>query len=105
MTSADESVRPKPPKGAILLDGHMDVPADPLAAVEAALADHVRLTHAEPGCLFFSVTPCGEIAGRFIVSEIFADEAGFALHQARGAASPWAEVTKDIPRQYEIRTA
>ncbi|MAS04083.1 MAG: antibiotic biosynthesis monooxygenase [Ahrensia sp.] len=89
----------------MLLDGHIDVPADRLAAVEAGLAEHVRLTHAEPGCLFFSVTPCGDIAGRFIVSEIFADEAAFAAHQARGAASPWAEVTKDIPRQYEIRTA
>lgn len=100
----DKTVRPEPPKGAVLLDGHIDVPADRLAAVEAALPDHVRLTHAEPGCLFFSVTPCREVAGRFIVSEIFADEAAFERHQARGAVSPWAEVTKGIPRQYEIRT-
>ena len=44
MTSADESVRPKPPKGATLLDGHMDVPADRLAAVEAALAEAEKAT-------------------------------------------------------------
>lgn len=103
--SADRTVRPEPPAGAVLLDGHIDVPADRLEAVEAALAEHVRLTHGEPGCLFFFVTPCGETACRFIVSEIFADEAAFAAHQARTAASHWFEVTKDIPRQYEIRTA
>lgn len=101
----DKTVRPEPHAGAVLLDGHIDVPAERLTAVEAALPEHVRLTHAEPGCVYFSVTPCGEVAGRLIVSEIFADQSAFEAHQARTAASAWFEVTKDIPRQYKIRTA
>ena len=103
--STSKSVRPEAPAGAVLLDGHIDVPADRMAAVEAALPEHVRLTHEEPGCLFFSVTPCPDVAGRFLVSEIFAGKAAFDAHQARAGASAWAETTRDIPRQYEIRTA
>ena len=101
----DKGLRPEPPKGAVLLDGHIDVPEDRLAAVSAALPEHVRLTHAEPGCLHFSVTACADVPGRFLVSETFCNQAAFEAHQARGAASPWADVTKDIPRLYEIRTA
>lgn len=100
----DKAVRPAPPDGAVLLDGHIDVPAGRLAAVAAALPEHVRLTRAEPGCLHFSVTPCPDLPGRYLVSETFIDEAAFAAHQARGAASRWAEVTSAIARQYEIRT-
>jgi quinol monooxygenase YgiN len=103
--SADRTIRPEAPEGAVLLDGHIDVPADRMAAVEKALPDHVRLTHGEPGCLYFSVTPCADVPGRLLVSEIFTDQAAFEAHQARTAASAWAEVTRDIPRQYEIRTA
>lgn len=95
---------PQPRKGAVLLDGHIDVPADRLEAVAAALPEHVRLTRAEAGCLSFSVTACADVAGRYLVSEIFTDRDAFDAHQARTAASAWAEITKGIPRQYEIRT-
>jgi quinol monooxygenase YgiN len=101
----DKAVRPQPPKGAILLDGHIDVPAGRVEAVETALAEHIRLTHEEPGCMYFSVTACPDVPGRFLVSEIFADQAAFEAHQARAGASAWADVTREIPRQYEIRTA
>lgn len=102
----DKAIRPASvPSGAILLDGHIDVPAERLAAVEAALPEHVRLTHDEPGCIYFSVTVCPDVAGRFMVSEIFVNQTAFDTHQARGAASVWAEVTRGIPRQYKIRAA
>ena len=101
----DKSIRPGRNPGEILLDGHIDVPEERLAAVAAALPDHIGLTREEPGCRYFSVSACPDVAGRFLVSEIFADQAAFEAHQARTGASAWAEVTRDIPRQYEIRTA
>jgi quinol monooxygenase YgiN len=91
--------------GNIILNGHIDVPPERLDAVAAALPDHIALTRAEPGCLFFDVRPCPDVAGRFLVSERFTDQAAFDAHQARAKASPWAEVTDGIPRDYQITVA
>ncbi|SFK64343.1 putative quinol monooxygenase [Shimia haliotis] len=88
----------------ITLTGYIDVPADRLSAVRAALPDHVALTRAEPGCLSFEVTPDATMSGRFNVSERFTDQTAFDAHQTRTKASDWAEVTKDIPRTYQITT-
>ena len=38
--------------GNFRLEGHIDVPSECIGEVEAALHDHVKLTRAEPGCLF-----------------------------------------------------
>ena len=86
------------------LDGHIDVPADRLADVTAALPDHIALTRAEPGCLRFDVTANPETPGRFDVSEAFADQAAFEAHQARAKTSVWAEITAGLPRNYRIQT-
>ncbi len=80
----------------------MDVPAARLPAVRAALADHIALTRAEPGCLRFDVTEDLTHPDRFQVSELFASRAAFDAHQVRSAASPWADVTAGLPRRYEI---
>ncbi len=90
--------------GKIYLNGHIDVPVDQLEAVSAALTLHIELTHEEPGCISFDVNPCPEVPGRFLVSECFVDQKAFEAHQARTKSSAWAEVTKDIPRSYEITT-
>ena len=87
----------------IYLDGHIDVPQARLDAVAAALPAHIALTLAEPGCLFFNVTPCAEVAGRFLVSEAFANQASFDAHQERTKASDWFQVAAGIPREYKIR--
>ncbi|MCB1386771.1 MAG: antibiotic biosynthesis monooxygenase [Nitratireductor sp.] len=92
------------PDGTVLLSGHIDVPADRLAAVEVALAEHVRLTRAEAGCIFFNVDPDPAVAGRFSVSEAFVHQAAFDHHQQRAGGSPWAAASQGIPRRYEIRT-
>ncbi len=84
------------------LTGHIDVPPDRLAAVRAALPEHIRLTRAEPGCLRFEVAPDPAVAGRFRVDELFASRADFDAHQARAAASRWAGVTNGIARCYRI---
>ncbi|MGG7517286.1 putative quinol monooxygenase [Allorhizobium undicola] len=79
------------------------MPEDRLAAVTAALPLHIELTRAEPGCLSFSVTLSNDAAGRFLVSEVFTDQAAFDHHQARTKASAWFKVTEGIPRDYVIR--
>ncbi len=86
----------------IQLIGYIDVPTDRLAEVGAALPEHIRLTHAETGCISFNVTPSPNVAGRFDVAEVFVDRASFDAHQERTRTSNWAKVTKDIPRQYRI---
>ncbi|CUH53385.1 putative quinol monooxygenase [Shimia marina] len=86
----------------IRLIGHINVPSHRLDAVAAALPAHIALTRAEPGCLFFDVTPDITIAGRYNVCELFVDQSAFDAHQARAAASDWADVTARIPRHYQI---
>lgn len=86
----------------IKLSGYIDIPADRLDAVAAALPEHIALTRAEPGCLSFEVTPDPAHPGRFAVAELFLDLVSFEAHQARAGASPWAEVTAGIARHYQI---
>jgi len=89
------------PKGEFCLEGHIDVPAERVEQVNKALEDHIKLTRAEEGCIFFNVDPCSDVEGRFLVSEAFVDEYAFKFHQERAGSSPWAETSKDIPRNYK----
>ncbi|EEX10632.1 antibiotic biosynthesis monooxygenase [Ruegeria lacuscaerulensis ITI-1157] len=89
-------------EGRVFLRGHILVPADRIEQVRAALPDHVALTRAEPGCIAFEVVEDPDCAGRFDVSEVFADRAAFDAHQRRMQASPWYEITRGIPRDYAI---
>jgi quinol monooxygenase YgiN len=87
----------------VLLNGHIDVPQDRIAAITEALPVHITLTRAEPGCLSFDVAPCPTVAGRFLVAEVFVNQAAFDAHQLRTKASDWFQVTAGIPRDYTIR--
>ncbi len=89
------------PKGSFRLEGHIDVPADRIAKVSEALKEHIKLTREEAGCIFFNVDACSEVAGRFLVSEAFVDEAAFQFHQTRAGESPWAEASAGVPREYK----
>lgn len=89
----------------VYLDGYLEVPPDRIAAVRAALPEHIRLTRAEPGCLRFEVTQSTDDPTRFVVSEIFADQPAFEAHQQRAKTSAWAEITAGLPRHYSVRTA
>lgn len=86
----------------IRLTGHIQVPPERMDAVRAGLIDHIRLTHAESGCISFEVTEDPHVPGRFNVAEIFTDQVSFDAHQIRTKASTWAEITTGIPREYEI---
>ena len=86
--------------GVIHLTGAMTCPPDRLPAVRAALPTHVALTQAEPGCIRFDVTKTQP--GRFDVDEVFTDRAAFEAHQARGAESDWARITRGLTRDYTV---
>lgn len=90
-------------KGTVILTGHMDVPKARYPQVKAALEWHIKKTREEPGCLMFKVEPCRDVQYRFLVSEKFVDQEAFDAHQARTKESAWAEVTRLIPREYEVR--
>ena len=74
---------------------------DEAARVGAALSEHIRPTRAEPGCVSFDGTPT-EDPLVWAVAEEFTDAAAFEAHPARAAASPWAEQTAGIARDYTI---
>lgn len=86
----------------IQLTGHMDVTPDRIDAVKKGIVDHISLTRAEDGCLSFEVTPCPDVAGRFLVAETFMNQAAFDHHQTRTSTSPWAKITAGLPREYTI---
>ncbi|MGR3272609.1 antibiotic biosynthesis monooxygenase [Thalassococcus profundi] len=84
----------------VTLTGTLTCPPERVEDLRAALPDHIRLTRAEPGCEAFDVTETR--TGVFSVSERFADRAAFDAHQARAARSPWAEITRGLPRDYTV---
>lgn len=63
------------------------------------LPDHRTLSRAEPGCLRFEVDQ-SEDPMVWTLSELFADEAAFAAHQARTAASPWGQNSRALGRAF-----
>ena len=74
---------------------------DEAGSVSRHLAEHVRLTRAEPGCLSFEVTPTADPL-TWRVEERFADRAAFDAHQRRARASAWGAATAAIRRDYEV---
>ncbi|MFM2581238.1 putative quinol monooxygenase [Vibrio fortis] len=86
----------------IVLTGHIEVPTDDLEAVLTALPIHKALTHQEPGCLIFEVTPDPHIPNRFSVYEEFVDQQAFDTHQQRVKSSEWGKLTHRVERHYQI---
>ena len=78
----------------VTLRGWIAIPPAEHDRLLPLLAEHVRLTRSEPGCLAFAVTPSPEDPGRFEVAERFRDRAAFEAHRRRAAASAWGEATR-----------
>ncbi|KQN52292.1 antibiotic biosynthesis monooxygenase [Serratia sp. Leaf50] len=69
--------------------------------VRQHLAEHMRLTKDEAGCVSFKVTATGDpLIWR--VEELFTNKDTFAAHQVRTKASLWGSETRAIVREYEI---
>lgn len=70
-------------------------------AVRQHLAEHVRLTRAEPGCLTFDISPTDDPL-IWEVMEAFRDRASFDAHQTRTRSSDWFAATKGILRDFRL---
>ena len=86
----------------VTLNGYIEVPDEDLDAVLAALPEHVDATKAEDGCIDFEVLQDKGRPNRFNVSEMFRDIESFEYHQERTASSPWAVLTANAVRHYEV---
>lgn len=71
------------------------------AAVRQHLAEHVRLTRSEPGCLTFDVSPTDDPM-IYEVMEAFRDRVSFDAHQARTRDSAWFAATRGILRDFRL---
>jgi len=87
---------------AVILAGHVDVPAARRRIIKEALPRHVRLSRAEPGCLRFSITEDNAVKNRYNLVEIFENKAAFAAHQKRSAASDWAVAAQGLEQNFHI---
>ncbi len=67
--------------------------------VKTHLPEHIRLSRAEPGCVWFNVTP-GTDPLVWTLNEGFIDQTAFAAHQARTRASVWWQATQHIGRNF-----
>ncbi|PZR00410.1 MAG: antibiotic biosynthesis monooxygenase [Cereibacter sphaeroides] len=88
--------------GSVRLSGHLlCASAAEADIVRRHLAEHVRLTLAEAGCLSFQVAQTGDpLIWR--VQECFANRAAFDAHQSRTRTSAWGIATEAIRRDYRI---
>ncbi len=88
----------------IILQGYIIVPLLEITRVKEALITHTRLTLEETGCLHFSVCQNTENPQQFDVKEVFVNQQAFDLHQARVKASPWASISHNVTRHYQIKS-
>ncbi|MEZ5729241.1 MAG: putative quinol monooxygenase [Burkholderiaceae bacterium] len=86
----------------VILSGYIEVPDADLEAVLAELPRHIDLTRQEPGCLVFEVSRHEANGNRFDVYEAFEDTGAFEAHQVRMRNSPWASVTANAQRHYQV---
>jgi len=66
------------------------------------VAEHIRLTRAEPGCIRFDIAPSPDDPCRFVISEEFRDRAAFDSHTARTRASDWWNKTSHMARDIQV---
>lgn len=79
------------------------VTASEARIVSDHLAEHIRLTRAEPGCLSFIVELTDDpLVWR--VDEAFTDQQAFDAHQTRTRGSDWFKATALIRREFQIST-
>ena len=84
------------------LAGTLTATPERVGQVLDLLDDHIRLTRAEPGCLWFQIVQSRCNPCEFLVSERFVDRAAFEAHQARTAGTAWALGTSGLLRAFQI---
>ena len=86
----------------VILQGHIIVPDADLIAVQRELAEHIKLTKEEEGCLVFEVSQDDRNKNKFTVYEEFSSKGAFSVHQDRVAQSKWGMVSADVERHYTV---
>lgn len=89
----------------VALHGHLTCrdTAQMLTALDL-LQDHADASRAEPGCLRFDIAQSDDPMV-WTLAEVFADKDAFAAHQARTAASPWGQRSRDMGRDFHRHPA
>jgi quinol monooxygenase YgiN len=86
----------------IRLRGHLIcMTTEEAATVRWHLADHVRLSRQEPGCISFNVEPTDDPM-KWEVDEAFTTRETFDGHQLRTRESEWFKATRSILRDFRV---
>lgn len=88
--------------GNIVVNGTITAMPEELDVVAPGLADHVRLTNEEDGCISFSIDQSENDPCVFVVSERFVDQSAFDVHGARTRASAWWGLSQNCTRDFNI---
>ena len=88
--------------GKVILTGYVLIPKGEYNILKPAIAEHIKLTLAEPGCLEFSLTQNKDDPLKYSLYEEFVDKTAFDLHQARTKASRWAKLSKNVERHFSV---
>ncbi len=91
--------------GKVVVSGQIYVPLRSLDEIRRAIEIHVELSRAEEGCLMFDLIESLEEPGRFDLYEEFVDMNAFEQHKLRAETSEWAEVSKEVQRDFEVQQA
>jgi quinol monooxygenase YgiN len=87
---------------AILLEGHVDIPAERLAEAIGNIPLYVAHARGEPGCLYFDMQASADVENRFIVTAKFENQISVDNHFKSVANSQWSKCTAGIPRIYQV---
>ncbi len=89
----------------IVVNGTITCEEAELGIFLEAVAEHIRLSRTEPGCIEFEIRQSADNACTFLVSERVETRAAFEAHKARTRASAWWRKTQRLPRDLVIRTS
>lgn len=89
-------------QGKVIARGTIHCPSSELDQMRPLIAEHVRLSRAEPGCIHFDISPSGHDPEIFIVAEEFVDRDAFAAHTARTRTSEWWDKSQHLVRNISI---
>jgi quinol monooxygenase YgiN len=88
--------------GRVRVTGYLRCAPDEIDMVREALAEHIRLTRAEPGCLSFEITQDADDPCRWNLDETFIDMPAFEAHRARARESAWGPKTAHLDRDIQV---
>ena len=89
----------------IVVNGTITCDTAELGIFLEAVAEHIRLSRTEPGCIEFEIRQSADDPCRFLVAERFENRAAFEAHTTRTRASAGWGKTRHMPRDFVIKTS